>query len=161
MILPKGYASAFINRYIPPEPAPTVALIDTNITVVKEEDISEGKTPEVQEELKVPIETVTQKSRPEHDVNTTVSTLKSTTEKEVSKTSGESRYIVDAKSMKLIDAKSAYYVIGGRTYGIMSPTGKFAFASKEAAEAFIRQYGGSVVDYKTANEADLKESMQE
>ncbi len=161
-ILPKEYASAFINRYTPPKSALLVALNETDTAVVKEA-ITQEKTPEIQKELKVPespMETLTQKSTPQHDVNTTVDTLKSTTEKKVSKAPQESPYIIDAKSMKSIDVKSAYYVIGGQTYGIMSPSGKFAFSTKEAAEEFAKQYGGTVVDYETSNEEALKKSVK-
>ncbi len=152
-ILPKEYASAFINRYTPLRSTLQVALNDTDTTVVKEEAVSQEKTPEIQKELKVP-------EVSKHDVNATVDTLKSTVQEEVSKAQQESPYVIDIRTMKSIDAKNAYYVIGGRTYGIMNSSGEFAFSTKQAAENFAKQHGGTVVDYETVNEAALKKSVQ-
>ncbi|WP_300369254.1 nitrous oxide reductase accessory protein NosL [Hydrogenimonas sp.] len=58
--------------------------------------------------------------------------------------------VVDAKREKLIDAKRAHYVVGSKIKGTMSMTSKIAFASKEDAEDFRKQYGGKIVDFETA-----------
>jgi len=58
--------------------------------------------------------------------------------------------VVDAATQKLIDAKKAFYVVGSKVKGTMSMTSKLAFATKEEAEAFQKEYGGKIVDFDTA-----------
>lgn len=58
--------------------------------------------------------------------------------------------VVDAKHQKLIDAKSAYYVIGSRAMGTMTKISKFAFESKTDAQEFKKRYRGKIVDFDTA-----------
>jgi hypothetical protein len=48
----------------------------------------------------------------------------------------------DYNSSKLIDATSAYWVIGGDKSGVMSPRAKWAFEKETEAAAFIREHGG-------------------
>ncbi|WP_457597982.1 nitrous oxide reductase accessory protein NosL [Hydrogenimonas sp.] len=71
--------------------------------------------------------------------------------------------VVDAATEKLIDAKSAFYVVGSKVKGTMSMTSKLAFATKEEAESFRKKYGGKIVDFDTAfamaQKALAKESM--
>lgn len=57
---------------------------------------------------------------------------------------------VDVTSQKLIDAQSAFYVVGSDVAGTMTKVSKLAFADKEAAEDFSIEHGGKVVDFKTA-----------
>jgi len=58
--------------------------------------------------------------------------------------------VVDAKTQKLIDAKTAYYVVGSKIKGTMSRVSKFAFASKEDAKEFVQHYKGKIVDFNRA-----------
>ncbi|RXI45034.1 nitrous oxide reductase [Malaciobacter mytili] len=58
--------------------------------------------------------------------------------------------VVDTKSLKLIDATKAYYVVGSSIKGTMSMVSKYAFLQKEAALEFISKNGGEL---KTFNEA--------
>ncbi|QFR43506.1 nitrous oxide reductase accessory protein NosL [Sulfurimonas xiamenensis] len=58
--------------------------------------------------------------------------------------------VVDVKSQKLIDASSAFYVVGSDVPGTMTKVSKLAFADKKAAEDFSDEHGGKIVDFKTA-----------
>jgi len=46
----------------------------------------------------------------------------------------------------LIDAREAFYVIGSRRKGAMGPT-LASFATKTAAHAFMKEYGGEILKY--------------
>ena len=48
----------------------------------------------------------------------------------------------DYNTKKLIDAKTATWVIGGSKKGVMTPVAKWAFAEKKDAEAFVKKNGG-------------------
>lgn len=56
-------------------------------------------------------------------------------------------------SRKLIDAESAIWVMGGRKPGVMTKRPKWAFATRGAAEAFIRSHGGEIVSWAQALDA--------
>ncbi|OHE00398.1 MAG: hypothetical protein A2W82_02535 [Sulfurimonas sp. RIFCSPLOWO2_12_36_12] len=58
--------------------------------------------------------------------------------------------VVDVVTQKLINAKSAFYVVGSDIKGTMSKVSKLAFSNKEAAEDFSIENGGEIVDFKTA-----------
>ncbi|MDD5373159.1 MAG: nitrous oxide reductase accessory protein NosL [Sulfurimonas sp.] len=58
--------------------------------------------------------------------------------------------VVDVATQKLINAKSAYYIVGSDVQGTMSKVSKLAFGDKEAAEDFNMEHGGKIVDFKTA-----------
>jgi len=45
-----------------------------------------------------------------------------------------------------IDAKGAYYVVGGNLHGSMGPT-YAPFKSKEAAAPFVKEYGGEIMTF--------------
>lgn len=55
--------------------------------------------------------------------------------------------VVDAKTEKLIPAKSALYVVGSGVPGTMTKVSKFAFAQKSDAEAFAKKFGGEMVGF--------------
>jgi hypothetical protein len=44
----------------------------------------------------------------------------------------------DLESKQLINAESATWVVGGRLKGVMTRQGKWAFLSRERAEAFLK-----------------------
>jgi len=58
--------------------------------------------------------------------------------------------VVDLKSLKFIDAKKAFYVLGSRPKGVMTKSSKFAFSSQTDAEEFIQKYGGKIVSFDVA-----------
>ena len=69
----------------------------------------------------------------------------------------------DYDSRKLIDAKVATWVIGGKKRGVMTPVAKWAFADKSRAEKFIKENGGRLAtfdDVLKATEKELKEQEQ-
>ncbi len=61
--------------------------------------------------------------------------------------------VVDVNSLKFIPADKAFYVVGSSKKGTMTMISKYAFASKVNAEAFAKENGGDVVDYKGALKA--------
>jgi len=62
----------------------------------------------------------------------------------------DSTKVIDAKTQKVIDANSAYYVVKSRISGTMSKVSKLAFQSKKDADDFIKIYRGKIVDFNTA-----------
>jgi nitrous oxide reductase accessory protein NosL len=60
---------------------------------------------------------------------------------------------VDTVSLKFIDAKKAYYVVGSDVRGTMTTVSKYAFANKADAEAFAKTHGGKVTDFEGALKA--------
>ena len=58
--------------------------------------------------------------------------------------------VADYISKKLIDAKKAAWVIGGRKPGVMSTTAKWAFSDKTEAEKFILENGGKIANFEEA-----------
>jgi hypothetical protein len=59
----------------------------------------------------------------------------------------------DFNSKELIDAEKAFWVIGGSKPGVMSKQGKWAFAKKEDAEAFVKDNGGTLATVDGAMQA--------
>ena len=58
--------------------------------------------------------------------------------------------VVDAKSEKLIDASSAFYLLGSKIPGTMAKVSKLAFENRADAEEFALKHKGRVVDFKRA-----------
>jgi len=58
--------------------------------------------------------------------------------------------VADFNTKKLIDAKTAVWVIGGKKQGVMTKVAKWAFASKGDAEDFVKENGGKVATYQEA-----------
>ena len=56
--------------------------------------------------------------------------------------------VVDTTTLKFIDANNATYVVGSSKAGTMSKTSKYAFAHKADAEAFAKEFGGEVKNFK-------------
>ncbi len=65
--------------------------------------------------------------------------------------------VVDTKTLKFIDAKSAFYVVGSKKQGTMSKVSKYAFANKEDAIEFSQKYGGKIVDFEYASKVALRD----
>lgn len=51
---------------------------------------------------------------------------------------------------KIVPVTSAFYVVGSKARGTMTMKSKLAFESKEKAEQFAAQCGGTIVDFKQA-----------
>ena len=58
--------------------------------------------------------------------------------------------VVDVETLQFIPVEKAWYVVGSDVKGTMSMTSKYAFGSKEAAEAFAKKHGGKVTDFAGA-----------
>ena len=56
--------------------------------------------------------------------------------------------VVDNTTLKFIDATSASYVFGSSKAGTMSMTSKYAFANKADAEAFVKEFGGKIMNFE-------------
>jgi nitrous oxide reductase accessory protein NosL len=69
----------------------------------------------------------------------------------------KSLQVADYYTHELINLDDAVWVIGGDKKGVMSMRAKWAFATSEAADKFIAEYGGTRA---TANEA-LKASFDD
>jgi copper chaperone NosL len=59
----------------------------------------------------------------------------------------------DYYSKELIDAETAYWVIGGIKIGVMTKRGKWAFLRKKEAEGFISENGGEMATFDQALKA--------
>jgi nitrous oxide reductase accessory protein NosL len=85
-------------------------------------------------------------------INCTVTDMKKQPGKEV-----KSFQVGDYNSKKLIDAKTAVWVIGGKKKGVMTQVAKWAFADKKAASAFLKENGGTPATFDEALAATEKE----
>jgi nitrous oxide reductase accessory protein NosL len=56
--------------------------------------------------------------------------------------------VVDTNSLKLIDAKKAFYVVGSSKEGTMSPISEYAFLNKEDALKFKNDFGGEIKSFE-------------
>jgi nitrous oxide reductase accessory protein NosL len=69
----------------------------------------------------------------------------------------QSFQVADYDTKKLVDAKTATWVIGGKKRGVMTPVAKWAFAEKKDAEAFIKQNDGELSTFDDALKAAERE----
>jgi len=69
--------------------------------------------------------------------------------------------VADYDSKELIDAETAVWVMGGGRRGVMTGKAKWAFASREAAERFIKANGGAIVSFDEAIKASYDEMYQD
>ena len=65
--------------------------------------------------------------------------------------------VVDTNTLKFIDAKSAFYVLGSNKKGTMSGVSKYAFSTKQEAEKFIKENGGKIGTFEDALELSKKD----
>jgi copper chaperone NosL len=65
--------------------------------------------------------------------------------------------VADYNTRKLIDAKTATWVIGGNKRGVMTPVAKWAFADRKDADAFVKADGGKLATFDEALKATEKE----
>ena len=65
--------------------------------------------------------------------------------------------VADYGTKELIDAEAAHWVIGGDKPGVMTRRAKWAFASQEAADAFIASHGGDTQAFEGAVKAAFED----
>jgi copper chaperone NosL len=58
--------------------------------------------------------------------------------------------VADRDTHALVDAAAATWVLGGRRKGVMTQRPKWAFATRQAAEAFVEAEGGAVTGWEEA-----------
>jgi nitrous oxide reductase accessory protein NosL len=69
--------------------------------------------------------------------------------------------VVDVKSLKFIDARKAFYVVGSSKKGTMTMNSKYAFANEKDAEAFSDKHGGFVSSFEEAYKEGIKDFKQD
>jgi hypothetical protein len=69
--------------------------------------------------------------------------------------------VADYDSKELIDAESAVWVLGGSKKGVMTGQAKWAFASGEPAERFIKANGGRIVTFDEAIKASYDDMYKD
>jgi len=69
--------------------------------------------------------------------------------------------VVDTNSLKFIDAKKAFYVIGSKKKGTMSPISKYAFLNKKEAIKFSKRYGGKIYNFDEALKIATKDFIND
>jgi len=67
----------------------------------------------------------------------------------------------DYATRLLIDAEKAVWVIGGAKRGVMTSNAKWAFAGRDAAEAFVRENGGRLATFDEAMSAACGDLYQD
>ncbi len=66
--------------------------------------------------------------------------------------------VADYNSRKLIDARTATWVIGGGRSGVMTALPKWAFIKKDDAQKFVKENGGRVTTFDEALNLALREN---
>lgn len=89
-------------------------------------------------------------------INCAVVDVKANKGKEV-----KSFQVGDYDSKKLINARTATWVIGGNKKGVMTPVAKWAFADKSGAEKFIKGNGGKLATFDEVVKATEKELAEQ
>jgi hypothetical protein len=69
--------------------------------------------------------------------------------------------VADRDSRMLIDAEQAVWVMGGAKRGVMTSRPKWAFSTRAAAEAFLKEYGGAIVTWNEALAAAREDLARE
>lgn len=70
----------------------------------------------------------------------------------------KSLLVADRESHKLIDADKAFWVMGGNKRGVMTKRPKWAFAGKDASQAFIKAHGGTLATWDEVMRAAREDS---
>ncbi|MBI5633180.1 MAG: nitrous oxide reductase accessory protein NosL [Nitrospirae bacterium] len=66
----------------------------------------------------------------------------------------------DYGTRKLINARKAYWVIGGDRQGVMSIRGKWAFEKRKEAEEYTRDHGGQIHGFDAALQATFEDMWE-
>jgi len=67
----------------------------------------------------------------------------------------------DYFTAKQIEADKAHWVIGGNKLGVMTSRAKWAFATKEAADKFIKEHGGRPAVFKEVIKAAFEDMYRD
>ena len=67
----------------------------------------------------------------------------------------------DYISQELIDANKAVWVLGGDRQGVMTSRAKWAFSDQAAAETFIKNHDGEIVDFDQAMKASYEDMYRD
>ena len=70
-------------------------------------------------------------------------------------------WIGDYNTKKLINAEAAIWVIGGNKPGVMTGRAKWAFDTKESAEAYVQANGGQTSGFEEAMEATYEDMYKD
>ena len=62
----------------------------------------------------------------------------------------KSLLVADRNSRALVDAKKAFWVVGGSKRGVMTQNPKWAFATMDAAQTFVNSNGGKITGWDAA-----------
>jgi copper chaperone NosL len=66
--------------------------------------------------------------------------------------------VADYGTKKLVNARTAVWVIGGSKEGIMTEVPKWAFSARADAERFVKEYGGRITGYDEALNLAMREN---
>lgn len=80
------------------------------------------------------------------------------TEIDGKKSAVKSLMVADRTTHEMVEAEKAFWVMGGRKRGVMTPNPKWAFATKDAAHAFMNTNGGVLSPWDTVRDAARKET---
>jgi nitrous oxide reductase accessory protein NosL len=69
--------------------------------------------------------------------------------------------VADYSTKKLLDAKAAVWVVGGKKAGVMTAVAKWAFARNEDAQRYVAEYGGVVNSFEQAMNSATQEVMDQ
>jgi copper chaperone NosL len=69
--------------------------------------------------------------------------------------------VADRDSRLLINAEQAIWVMGGVKRGVMTSRPKWAFSTRTAAEAFLKDYGGAIITWNEALDAAREDLSKE
>ena len=67
----------------------------------------------------------------------------------------------DYGTKNLVDVEKAFWVIGGSKMGVMTKRAKWAFETKEGAEAFKKENGGDLANFEQAIKASYEDMYQD
>jgi len=67
--------------------------------------------------------------------------------------------VADRNSRTLIDAEKAHWVMGGKKRGVMTQRPKWAFATLDAAQAFVKSQGGTILGWPNVLAAAREDAM--
>ncbi len=69
--------------------------------------------------------------------------------------------VADYDTKQLVDAEKALWVIGGTKQGVMSRRAKWAFASADGRDRFIKEFSGTPASFEEAIKASYEDMYQD
>lgn len=67
----------------------------------------------------------------------------------------------DYATKELVDVEKAFWVVGGSKQGVMTKNAKWAFATKESAELFVKENGGKLASFDEVIKATYDDMYQD